>query len=275
MAEGVHIRGSGMVDIHSHVIPGVDDGAKSMEQALAMLTAACEDGIGTAVATPHFRPDDGPEQAALHEQRFSQLCESVATARLPIEIHLGAEIEFRFDMAAVTNWPACRLTAAGRYVLVDLPHGPLPAGIEQGFFELRLAGVRPILAHPERHRQLSRAPEWFDRLREQELLFQVTAGSITGRFGSRAQTAAELLIERGWADLVASDAHDLEHRPFGLSAARIRVGELAGEEEAIRLFVTNPARVVDGEEIEMQDYGPSPYESKSFFRRFMEALTGS
>ena len=264
-----------MVDIHSHALPGVDDGATSMEQALAMLRGAWDDRIGTVVLTPHFRPEDGPEQAALHEQRFTELRTAVSTAGLPIEIHLGAEIGFRFKMAAAASLPACRISSAGRYVLVDLPHGPLPTGIEQGFFELRLAGVKPILAHPERHRQLSRAPEWYDRLREQDLLFQVTAGSITGRFGSRAQQASEYLLDRGWADLAASDAHDLEHRPFGLSAARERVEELWGEEEGVRLFETNPNCVVLGEEFEMQDYMPQPTESTSFLRRLVDVFTGS
>ena len=263
-----------MVDVHSHALPGVDDGARSMEQALAMLQGAWEDRIGTVVVTPHFRPEDGPEQAALHEQRFSELGAAVSAAGLPIEIHLGAEIGFRFKMAEVASLPACRIASAGRYVLVDLPHGPLPTGIEQGFFELRLAGVKPILAHPERHRQLSRAPEWYDRLREQDLLFQVTAGSITGRFGSRAQEASEYLLERGWSDVVASDAHDLEYRPFGLSAARERVEELWGEAEGVRLFESNPSCVVLGEEFEMQDYTPQPAES-SFLRRLVDVFTGS
>ena len=264
-----------MVDIHSHALPGVDDGAKSMAEALAMLKGACEDRIGTAVVTPHFRPEDGPEQATLHEQRFSELQAAVNAAGLPIELHLGAEIGFRFKMAEIANLPACRISSAGRYVLVDLPHGPLPTGIEQGFFELRLAGVKPILAHPERHRQLSRAPEWYDRLRDQELLFQVTAGSITGHFGSRAQDASELLLERGWVDVVASDAHDLENRPFGLSAARQRIEELWGEEEGVRLFETNPRCVVLGEDFEMQDYTPQTPESTSFLRRLVDVFTGS
>ena len=135
--------------------------------------------------------------------------------------------------------------------------------------------MKPILAHPERHRQLSRAPEWYDRLRDQELLFQVTAGSITGHFGSRAQDASELLLERGWVDVVASDAHDLENRPFGLSAARQRIEELWGEEEGVRLFETNPRCVVLGEDFEMQDYTPQTPESTSFLRRLVDVFTGS
>ncbi|MBI2503359.1 MAG: hypothetical protein HYW07_09050 [Candidatus Latescibacteria bacterium] len=239
---------AGMVDIHNHVLPQVDDGADSLETSLEMLRRGLQEGIEAAVLTPHFKPEDDREKAELHQQRFAQLQEAVAGAGMPIQLFLGAEVGFRFGLAEVARWPAIPL-AGSPYVLVDLPFGPLPSGLEQGMFELRTAGFRPILGHPERHRQLTQDERQLERLREQELLFQLDAGSLTGRFGQRTQEAARLLAQRGWAEFVASDGHNLEKRPFTLQAARQWVEEGLGAEEAQLLFADNPWRLVRGESI--------------------------
>ncbi|MFT5088514.1 MAG: protein-tyrosine phosphatase [Candidatus Latescibacterota bacterium] len=231
------------VDIHSHVLPAVDDGSPSIEVSLEMLRRASEENIGALVLTPHMKAGDGPEVEELHRVRFGELCAAVQEAALPVELHLGCEIAFRFNMLEVVSWPSGHL-ADGRYVLIDLPPGPLSPGLEQGFFELRSAGYRPILAHPERHRQLARDPEHIGRLREQDLLLQVNAGSLLGRFGARAQGIAEMIVSKGWADFVASDGHDLEKRPLTQLAAREIVAKLSGENEVKRLFSDNPRQVI-------------------------------
>jgi len=241
-----------MVDIHCHVLPGVYDGAASTEQALEMLRRGQAEGIDAAVLTPHVRPEHGLGQEAVHQERFAELRQAVRQAGLPIQIHLGAEIGFRFDMVEVARWPSGTLAGGGRFALVDLPPGPLSPGLEQGFFELRLAGFRPILAHPERHRQLARSPEQIARLRQQELLIQIDAGSLSRRFGRRVQQTAEMLVQRGWVDFVASDGHDLDRRPFSLAGAWERVAALGGAGEARRLLEENPARAVRGEDVEQR-----------------------
>ena len=110
---------------------------------------------------------------------------------------------------------------------------------------MRSAGYKPILAHPERHRELSKQPEQIDRLREQDLLIQINAGSLLGRFGRRAQAAAEMLLERGWSDFIGSHAQDLEKRSLSLlGQARERVLQFCGEVEVDRLFRRNPACVI-------------------------------
>ena len=243
---------AGMVDMHNHILPQVDDGADSLETSLEMLRCGLEEGIETAVLTPHFKPEDDREKAEVHQQRFAQLQEAVTGAGMPVQLFLGAEIGFRFGLAEVARWPGIAL-AGSRYVLVDLPTGPLPSGLEQGMFELRTAGFRPILGHPERHRQLTQDEHQLHRLREQELLFQIDAGSLTGRFGQRTQAAARMLVERGWAEFVASDGHNLGKRPFTLQAARQWVEEGLGAEEAQLLFADNPGRLVRGEAIALRE----------------------
>ncbi len=219
-----------------------------MEVSLEMLRRALAEGIDTLVLTPHMKAGDDAQVEEAHRVRFAELRAAVASVNLPVELYLGCEIAFRFNMLEVANWPSGHL-AEGRYVLIDLPPGPLSPGLEQGFFELRTAGFRPILAHPERHRQLARSPEQIGRLREQDLLLQVNAGSLLGRFGARAQGVAEMLVSKGWADFIASDGHDLEKRPLTQAPARARVVELGGEDEVQRLFSHNPRQVISGGKI--------------------------
>jgi protein-tyrosine phosphatase len=231
-----------LIDIHCHVLPGVDDGADVPDTAVAMLARGADDGTSAAVLTPHLYPEDGAEKCQLHQETFETIIGGTE-----MELHLGAEIRFRFGMADLAAHPAARL-AGGPYVLVDLPFGtwPLEIGLERGFFELRAAGYKPILAHPERHPQLFDKPDILGRLRQQELHFQVNGGSFSGRFGRRARAAAEGLLDRGWVELVASDAHDLERRTFSLLEARQLICRRWGEAEARRLLEENPRRVLDG-----------------------------
>jgi len=236
-----------MIDIHCHALPGVDDGAASMEVALEMLAGARAEGTTAVVLTPHVQPADGPERDCLHREAYVELRRAAAQAGLELDLHLGAEVAFRFGLADVAKWPSVGL-AGTRFVLVDLAPGPLSPGLEQGFFELRSSGRRPILAHPERQRQLARQPERLERLRQQEVLVQVDAASFTGRFGRRARAAAEMLLQRGWVDYVASDGHDLAKRPMGLAAVQRQLTALAGEGEARRLLADNPQRLLRGEE---------------------------
>ena len=251
------------VDIHSHTLPGVDDGSPSFEISLAMLEVALQQGVGTMVLTPHLRPIDGTDKEEEHRERFTEFKQAVREAGIEINLHLGSEIAFRFNMPEVAAWPTGHL-AEGRFVLTDLPPGPISPGLEQAYFELRSAGYKPILAHPERHRELSKQPEQIERLREQDLLIQINAGSLLGKFGRRAQAAAEMILERGWPDFIGSDAHDLEKRPLSLLVdARERVSELCGEAEVDRLFRRNPGCVISGDEILRGEESPrSPTEPR-------------
>ena len=238
----------GMVDIHCHILPGVDDGAPTVDVALEMLAVGIEQGIAATILTPHIKSDDLEDRDELHQRTFTELEQAVEAAGLDCRIYLGAEVAFRFGLADVARWPSVRL-AGQSYVLVDLPSGLLSPGLEQGFFELRTSGMKAILAHPERHRELSQSPEKVDRLRQQDLLLQVDAGSITGRFGKRSQAAAETWIRQGWVEFVGSDGHDLRKRPIALKEAAERVEFRVGENEEHRLFVENPSRLLDGESI--------------------------
>lgn len=249
----------GLVDIHCHALPQVDDGAASLEMGLEMLRRARGEGVRDVVLTPHFRPDDGLARAGQIQQRFAEFADAAAAADLGLRLHLGAELGFRFGLVELARATATARLAGGPYVLVDLPPGLLSPGLEQAFFELRAAGLRPVLAHPERHRDLAQDLGRVVRLREQELLVQVDAGSLGGRFGRRAQAAAVGLVEQGRADFVGSDGHDLDSRPLSLRRAYDQVAALVGQAAARRLFADNPRRVLTGETVEaVAPVAPSP-----------------
>ncbi len=242
----------GWVDIHCHVLPGVDDGAPDVTTSLEMLRSAIGEGLRKVVVTPHYPANAEPDLLREHERTFSDLASAVAAEGLHVELFLGVEIAFRFGLEDIAADPSARL-AGGQYVLVDLPPGPLPPGLEQAFFALRTAGWRPIRAHPERHRELARKPERIQRLRDQELLFQVNSGSLVGEFGRRAMATAQLLIERGWADFVASDGHDLSKRRMTIRSAEDRLLALVGTERTRQLLCDNPACVMTGATTEPYD----------------------
>lgn len=260
----------GLVDIHCHALPGVDDGADSIDVGLDMLRRAIDEGVDDVILTPHFRADDGADRAQVLQQRFTEFAEIVGAQGLDVRLHLGAELGFRFGLAELAESSVVARLAGGPYVLVDLPPGPLSPGLEQAFFEIRTAGYRPVLAHPERHRTLATDPERIEQLRAQDLLLQIDAGSLRGRFGRRAQAAAIRLTESGQADFVGSDGHDLDRRPLSLRSAYEQVEQLAGPEAAQRMFAHNPRRVLAGESVEAGRGVQRPTRPKGLWQRLRQ-----
>jgi len=157
MSPGEFARGDGLVDIHCHALPGVDAGAASVAMGHDMLRRAADEGVDDVVLTPHYRPEDGPERAQQLQDYFEGFAVDVADAGIGVRVHLAAELGFRFGLAHLAQSVTVARLAGGPYVLVDLPPGPLSPGLEQAFFEIRTAGYRPVLAHPERHRELAAA----------------------------------------------------------------------------------------------------------------------
>lgn len=262
-----------MIDIHNHLLPAVDDGSESVETSLEMLRRGAAEGIKTAVLTPHILPDASFELDALHRRRFTELEEAAHVAGLSMQLYLGAEIRFRLDMVSVAQWMSASL-GDSNYVLLDLPFGsgPLPLGLETCLFELRAAGYRPILAHPERHPRLINDADQLGRLRQQEVIFQVNGGSLLGHFGRRAKQGAQLLLQRGWVECLASDGHNLTKRPFSLALARDYVVQEFGAAEAVRLVEVNPARVIQGEAL-VHRRTRKAVPRRGLFRRLVSAWT--
>jgi protein-tyrosine phosphatase len=232
-----------MVDIHSHVVWGLDDGATDMEQSLAMLRAAADSGTTDIVATPHSNAEFRYE-AELLEERMGRL--ALATGGKP-RMHRGCDLHLSFDnIDEVLERPGRYSIGGKQYLLVECPDFHVGKHTEGVLRRLMDRGIVPVVTHPERNPvlqgKLSRVEEWV----ELGCLVQVTALSISGGFGRTARAAAGRLLERGLVHVVASDAHDPEHRHARLDEAYGMVRSRYGEEEADILFTHNPQAIIEG-----------------------------
>lgn len=235
-----------MIDLHCHLLPGVDDGAHHLEEALEMCRMAAADGCDTIVATPHLRHEHwANDDRAELEARWQQLRQAAAEI---IDVRLGGEIAVSSESAReLESLPEGNLlTLAGsRYLLLELHHQGLGPDPIELIHELRVAGWQPVIAHPERIPWLARDYDLIDELVECGAHLQLTAMSVLGRLGERVSELCSALLEDGLVSFVASDAHGVRRRPPGLAAAFRFVAANWGEVEARRIFIDNPGAVLD------------------------------
>jgi protein-tyrosine phosphatase len=235
-----------LIDLHFHCLPGIDDGPADWAQAVALCRAAAADGSDTIAATSHVL-----REPWLNEDPSARR-ELVATlnAKLGGTPRVVEGCEYFFSSDAVELWEqgsAGPLVAInnGSCLLLEFAIGDVPAAAESVLYELALAGVRPLIAHPERNHILANAPDRLRRLVDLGALLQITAGSILGRFGSAAARAAEEMLQLGVVTIVASDAHSVR-RPPEMGPARERVEKEWGALTAERLFERNPQALLEG-----------------------------
>lgn len=237
-----------MVDIHSHILPGLDDGARTMEESLEMLRLAAAAGTTDIVATPHANSQYAFD-AAVVEQRLAELS---ACAGEHITLHRGCDFHLSFDnLMEALEYPTKYTINNSRYLLVELPELFSPPAVRAALLRLRDAAITPIITHPERNLSLqtpTHSKELAGWVRDGCLL-QLTAQSLLGDFGPAAGRASEALLTDRLVHFVASDAHDCTARPPGLSAAYQFVHARWGVDRADALFIHNPAAVLTGEPI--------------------------
>lgn len=240
-----------MVDIHLHILPGLDDGPADWPGSLALARAVAQAGVALVVATPHYvpgRPDSPP--AGRIGELVEQLRRHLDEAGIELAVRPGAEVyptPALPERLSAGEVPLLGQGGSARYLLLDTPLDLLPPHYERLLFEIRLSGVVPIIAHPERCRTLAGDPARVGAYVRQGALVQVTAGSLLGEFGPQAQRGAWKLLEEGWVHAIASDGHDIHHRsPARLAAAFEEVGRRLGRQTALRLCCFNPQAVALG-----------------------------
>jgi protein-tyrosine phosphatase len=233
-----------MVDIHFHLLPGLDDGPDTLELSLAMAEMAAADGTTHIVATPHAssRYPFVPELVAdrLEEVR----------SRVGDRVRIGSGCDFHLNFENLTDLrrhPDRYTINQKGYLLVEFADYSIPPSIDQTFHELALTGITAVVTHPERNRILRRHTDWLDKWVNGGCAVQVTAGALLGRFGPNAQRVAEQWLATDRIHILASDAHNVTSRPPGLSGAYERVVELRGEEVARALCIENPRAAFEGQ----------------------------
>jgi len=232
-----------MVDIHTHILPGVDDGAKSLEMAIAMCTMATADGVTHIVATPHSNDVYRYDRKA-HENALETLRKELNGT---VQLSLGCDFHMSYDnIVALRKNPAEFCIGGSNYLLVEFSDFGISRQILTTLEEFLDFGVVPIITHPERNRVLQSKPELVVDMAAIGCVVQVTASSFTGFWGSGPKKISEWLLKKGAVHVLASDGHDPERRKPILSEGRDAVAAIAGEAVANLLVSENPQAIVDG-----------------------------
>jgi len=251
-----------MIDIHCHPLPGVDDGAKTVDEAAEMCRMAASDGITHIVATPHCNYDY-PFRPEVNQEKLREL--QAAVGQEP-KLLLGCDFHLSYDNIREVIADRGSFTVnRTRYLLVEFEDQFIPDNMDHVFYDLQVAGLVPILTHPERNPVLQRKPEMVYQWVTHGCLVQLTGQSLTGRFGSTAARLSEMWLARNLVHFFASDAHDTRRRPPLLSLCYDRVAARKGRSEAERLLRYNPAAVIEDKPLPL---GPEPHAlqpTKSWF----------
>jgi protein-tyrosine phosphatase len=241
-----------VIDLHTHVLPGIDDGARSLDDSRAIAREAAADGISVLAATPHVR-DDYPTTAETMEGAVAEVRADFAEQGIPVEIVHGAEIDLSL-LWAIPPAELRRLTLAqtGRYLLLEFPYRGWPLALDSAVTRLVELGVTPLLAHPERNPEVQDRPDRVRRLIDAGALVQVTAASLESARDRSAQAAAVRLLELGLVHVLASDSHGPHIRRWGLGPVARGLGD---PELAHYLTVEVPGAILAGETVPQRQVG--------------------
>jgi len=246
-----------MIDIHHHLLFQTDDGAADLETSLAMIEMAIEEGITHIVCTPHashhwqFNPEHNRERIDVLRSKVGDR----------IQLGLGCDFHMTYDNVqdAIAHPEKYSINGKG-HLLIELPDYGISQNLSETLYQLQVAGLTPILTHPERNQTLLASPERMVPWIQRGLLVQITAGSIEGRFGKTSQKMAHKLLADGWVTFIATDAHDTKRRPPIVRPVYALVAEKYGEETARALFVLNPRAAFEGRPV------PAPAEPVGVFQ---------
>lgn len=246
-----------MIDIHSHILPGLDDGASTMETALSMARIAAEDGITAMIATPHiFREKIQETNLDLIRPAVDKFKAALQKQNIPLDIFAGAEVHISHNLSRIIGEHRQELVLnKGMYVLVEFPSTHVFAGVKDLFFDLMTESLIPIIAHPERNRVFRHNAHLLFELIEMGTLVQVNQGSLFGLYGESAKEAVRNFIEMKFVHFAATDCHNPTASAPRLSQAVQELTELAGEEATRALVEDNPRAVIEDKEI---PYHPQP-----------------
>jgi protein-tyrosine phosphatase len=260
-----------LIDLHSHILSAVDDGARDIEDSFAIARVAVADGIKVMACTPHFMPGLYDNRSADIRARVADLNQRLAREGIDLALVAGSDAHIRPDfVSALRNGDILTLNDS-RYVLFEPPHMNMPQRFEELLHSIQMAGYVPILTHPERFRWIEQSYAVFQRLARSGVWMQITAGSLTGRFGLRSKYWAEKMLAEGIVSILATDTHDVRSRPPLLREAFEVAERQVGLDEATHLVVTRPACVIENADLEKVPpgllYGLGKVEREPFWRR--------
>lgn len=244
-----------MIDIHAHILPGLDDGPKDISESIEMCMLSKADGVTTIVATPHM--NDGMYNVTREQalDAVSKVQVALDNAGTSMRILAGGDIHISSDLLEkLKEKEIITLGDDGKYIMLELPSDVIPHRLLDFLFSVQVDGLTPIISHLERNFAVQEKPEIAEKLVKAGNLVQLTAASVVGDFGSKAKKCSHILLKRRLAHFVATDMHSLKKRPPGrLSKARQIVGEIMSEKEAEDIFTNWPEKVLAGDYIDTPD----------------------
>lgn len=236
-----------MIDIHCHLLPGIDDGPTTPEAAMALARALVDDGVTVVVCTPHVFPGRFENRRSSIVEDFNSFANLLRQSGLPLELLWAGEVRLTpevLDLMPLQELPFLGQAAGRKTMLLEMPDGQIPLGAERFVRRFVAGGIRPVIVHPERNRMVMDHPERMQSLVDEGCALQLTAGSLLGDFGQRAQTAACAMLDRGWVQAVASDAHNLAGRRPRMKAAAHWLMQHYGAQAAHTLTSSGPASLI-------------------------------
>jgi protein-tyrosine phosphatase len=272
-----------VIDLHSHILPGLDDGAKTLQESIEMGLIGFKDGIRTVVATPHtlngvYQNDRSTILAKVQElnsaikqlgvqKTQSAICNPQSAivnshsnvvdpksafrnphSAISLTVLPGADVHFSTELLnEIDEGKALTIGDGGRYLLLEFPVQGIPYGVEEVLFQLMIRGITPIISHPERNLEITLKPQRYFEMIKVGCFGQVTAMSLTGGFGGDVKRVAEKLLKARLVHIIASDAHSQNSRPPILSSAVRAAARIVGEEEAHKMVTEYPQAILDGQ----------------------------
>ena len=238
-----------MIDIHCHLLPGIDDGAPDMATALSMARLAVANGIERMVLTPHILPGLYENTRVIIGEALAEFSKALDDEGIQLDVQAAAEVRITPEirqMLAADELPLLGELNDYKVFLLEFPHSHIPPGSERLIDWLINHDVRPMIAHPERNKDVIRKFEKIVPFVSAGCLLQVTAGSIAGNFGEACQHRSRQMLELGWVTALASDAHNLNHRAPELEPGRLAAAKVVGEAQSWQLVRDNPWSIVSG-----------------------------
>ena len=254
-----------MIDTHSHILPGLDDGVEDLEQALSTARGAVQDGIEGMICTPHWISGIFENTKSIVTAAVESFKQHLQEHNIPLALYPGAELRVHLEMPAKIAQGALLTLNESAYALVELPVEIIPPRIEDFFYSLQVEGVTPVIAHPERNPGLARDPARLYSWIESGVLTQLTAGSLVGKFGGTIRKFCLLLLEHGMVHLIATDCHGHRNRAPRLSKAMREAEATVGKTVAARIFCENPLEIINKGTV-------TPFELLPLGRRFSFSL---
>lgn len=241
-----------MIDLHTHILAGLDDGAKTEVETIQMVKLAYENGIRTILATPHHMNRTYMNEKPVIEAHVKELNALLQSHEISMRILPGQELRIYGQVVDDLHQGKIQTLNNSKYLLIEFPSNEVPNYTEQLFFDLLREGIVPVIAHPERNRELIRNPEKLYDLVKQGALAQVTSGSLTGVFGKEIEKVSHDFLSRNLIHFLATDAHNLNTRTFDLREAYERVEKAHGS-ELVYLLQDNSELVIRNQNVNKQE----------------------